>query len=797
MDIAPMDKALKYAREGYAVFPLNGKLPAISKENGGNGVHDATTDESAIRDMWNRYPSANIGLAAGERSGFWVLDIDTAKGGKASLEALIAEHGPLPKTVMQETGSGGYHLLFKWPDGMDIRNRANNVGRGLDTRSTGGYIVVSPSLHPETGNPYRWAAGRALGEAEILPAPEWLLNLASPPVEASTAYSTPMTAPTGDYARAALVNECEAIKSAGNGDQEATLNSASFSIGQLVGSGALSRGEAESALISAGLSMPSYDAKRKWIHRDIEVKVKRGLDDGAREPRQVPERPVGTVVAVGIAAPHSESDDWPDPDMSVVDARNAAPPVFPVEMFRSWSPWIKAHSIAKSSAPDYIAGGLLSIAATAIGNARFAQAGPKWSEPTALNIGLVGKPSSGKSPGLDSALDILHAIERDMNMDYPDRLRLYETEKEVARLANEAWLDAVQTAVKEDVPAPEKPQDAVEPDKPGRRQIIVNDATVEELGYILAANPKGVLQARDELSGWLGNLDKYGKGDKSFYIESWGGRPFKVNRRNRSGEPLEIRRSTMSIVGGIQPDKLNELLFKVSDDGLSARFLMLWPSAMRPSVSPVVPNDAAAERAIRRLASLDLVCSADGEPTPDYIPLSNRGGEDDAAGLFNQWRANHFDLVESESGLLCSHLGKLPGITLRLALVFTFLEWANSPDESPPTEISQEAMSIALTFIDEYAIPMARRVYGNASVSETDRKAAALAQSIIREDEAVISKRSIYRDKGKWRCDIKDAKEADAVLSLLCDLDWLRPIDAGTGPDRRKAEYAVNPKVKG
>ncbi len=508
-------------------------------------------------------------------------------------------------------------------------------------------------------------------------------------------------------------------------------------------------------------------------------------------------RPVGVFGTVGITAPFPESDEWPDPDMSVVDARNAAPPVFPVELFRSWSPWIEAHSVAKSAAPAYVSGGLLGTAAALIGNSRFVQAGPKWSEPTALNIGLVGKPSSGKSPGLDSALELLHSIERELNTDYPDRLKEYETAKEVARLANEAWLDSVQTAFKEDVTAPRKPESAFEPDKPGRRQIIVNDATVEELGYVLAANPKGVLQTRDELSGWLGNLDKYGKGDRSFYIESFGGRPFKINRRNRSGEPLEIRRSTMSIVGGIQPDKLNDLLFRVSDDGLSARFLMFWPSALRPTVLQMVPDDKTAERAFRRLALLELTCSEDGELAPVYIPLSNCGGTDDASGLFNQWRAKHFDVVESESGLLCSHLGKLPGIVLRLALVFTFLEWAISPEDTPPTEINQEAMSIALTFVDEYAIPMARRVYGNASVSDIDKKAAALAQSILREGVAVISKRSVYRDKGKWRCDVKDAKQAETVLSHLCDMDWLRPIDAGTGPERRKAEYAVNPKVRG
>jgi hypothetical protein len=145
---------------------------------GGRGCLDATTDPESIVSWWRAVPEANIGVATGGRSGFWVLDID-GDDGEESLLDLIREHGPLPETVEQLTGGGGRHLLFAHVP--DIGNRAA-VRPGIDVRGSGGYVIVAPSRHPETRRLYCWELAHRPLEVSIAAAPRWLLELVRPQI---------------------------------------------------------------------------------------------------------------------------------------------------------------------------------------------------------------------------------------------------------------------------------------------------------------------------------------------------------------------------------------------------------------------------------------------------------------------------------------------------------------------------------------------------------------------------------------------------------------------------------------
>jgi putative DNA primase/helicase len=90
---------------------------------------------------------------------------------------------------------------------------------------------------------------------------------------------------------------------------------------------------------------------------------------------------------------------------------------------------------------------------------------------------------------------------------------------------------------------------------------------------------------RDELAGWIGSFDRYSRGsaERGFWIETYGGRPYVIDRKQQKGEPISIPYLPVAVLGGIQPDRLGNLLLEGEDDGLSARLLYSWPDPIPPS----------------------------------------------------------------------------------------------------------------------------------------------------------------------------------------------------------------------
>ncbi len=147
--------ALARAAQGLPVFPCvpGGKEPLTRR-----GHLDATTDPEQIRAWWTRWPTANIGIPTGERSGILALDVDLDKGGFESLEALTGE-ASLPDTYTVRTGGGGAHFYFSYPPGSNVRNSAGKLAPGLDIRGEGGYVIAPPS---HTTGPYTVLSGGPL-----------------------------------------------------------------------------------------------------------------------------------------------------------------------------------------------------------------------------------------------------------------------------------------------------------------------------------------------------------------------------------------------------------------------------------------------------------------------------------------------------------------------------------------------------------------------------------------------------------------------------------------------------------
>lgn len=186
-----LEYALNYSKIGWHVFPVHsidngictcrdinctnpGKHPVSGLVR--DGVKSASKNPELIKAWWEKIPNANIGVATGIKSGFWVLDIDGTDG-ETSLDKLVSENEKLPDTVESLTGGGGRHLLFSC-DGNEIKNSANLIAKKIDIRGEGGYIIVEPSIHI-SGSVYQWeGSSDPLEGISIASAPGWLIKKA-------------------------------------------------------------------------------------------------------------------------------------------------------------------------------------------------------------------------------------------------------------------------------------------------------------------------------------------------------------------------------------------------------------------------------------------------------------------------------------------------------------------------------------------------------------------------------------------------------------------------------------------
>jgi hypothetical protein len=209
--------ALDYVTKGWAIFPVHtataGRCSCGNRACGSpgkhprtpNGVKAATKDTEQIRTWWSPggWPTANIGLVAGEISGFFVLDVDPRHGGDEALRELERKHGELPHTVRSLTGGGGEHILFAHVPGL--RSRAGKVSSGLDIKTDGGYIVAPASMHA-SGRRYVWNVDHHPDDVPFAEAPEWLIALAQKP--ATTGNGDNSTVAPGEQWIKALAHDC-------------------------------------------------------------------------------------------------------------------------------------------------------------------------------------------------------------------------------------------------------------------------------------------------------------------------------------------------------------------------------------------------------------------------------------------------------------------------------------------------------------------------------------------------------------------------------------------------------------
>lgn len=225
-DARAVEEALRLAGRGWRVLPLHHPTPdgcsCANKRCSAIGKHPrlrsawparASANPDVIREWWQRWPAANVGIATGRGSGVVALDVDPRHGGDDTLRDLELCYAALPETPRTLTGGGGAAVLFRAPARM-VRNSAGQLGAGLDVRGEGGLVVMPPSVH-DSGLRYEWECDP--DDVVLAELPPWLAALLAQRA-ATSRQERPLDAPIPEGQRnATLVRMAGAMRRAGFG----------------------------------------------------------------------------------------------------------------------------------------------------------------------------------------------------------------------------------------------------------------------------------------------------------------------------------------------------------------------------------------------------------------------------------------------------------------------------------------------------------------------------------------------------------------------------------------------------
>lgn len=254
------DYAIQMASLNCPIIPLR---PRDKRPLQKGWQDSATTNRETIEKYFNSINGIGINYGIVTGKGLLVIDIDSAEGEKHLLD-LQSKHGQLPETFRVKTGKGR-HLYFRFSETIELKNSAGKLGKNIDVRADGGFVVGPGSIHP-TGKVYE-AENFEVG-INILP-DSWIEVFTKPE---STLNAIDLTSQS---AKNILAQACQEITIAKKGVRNHTLNKQAFLLGAYINTGEYSRETIEQHLTLAALHAGLEE-------KEIQNTIRSGIDAGIK-----------------------------------------------------------------------------------------------------------------------------------------------------------------------------------------------------------------------------------------------------------------------------------------------------------------------------------------------------------------------------------------------------------------------------------------------------------------------------------------------------------------------------------
>jgi hypothetical protein len=498
--------------------------------------------------------------------------------------------------------------------------------------------------------------------------------------------------------------------------------------------------------------------------------------------------------------PSSEPEPWEPP---IPLGRVPKPELFPTEVFpEPIQRYINEQAEALCCPPEYVGVQVLAAAAGAIGASRALEIKPGHTQSACIYAAVIGRPGSTKTPAQKNVLEPLHDAEQREHAAWKKKMEEYER-------ANGSYEQAKRKPQADGAPPPEKPQ------RPILKRVLTTNPTVESLVQILNENPRGILNAPDELAGWITGQNEYkpgGKGsDRQFWESAWSGAPYTSDRSGRHDQgPLSVRHPFVCVVGGLTPDNLPLLRGdrgrqKGAQDGFVDRILMAYPDPVPfKGEHWLTASDEAKTQwtqVIGELRKLDMVMVRyDGDvqrERPRTLSLAGSGRE-----AWERFTKEH--ATEINADCFPEHLhgpwSKLIAYCGRFALIIHCLRLACR--ETTQEDVDGEDVRRAAKLV-AYFKSHARKAYADMdadkNIPHARRVLKWLHKCFVNSVNTVggpytVSFRAIHSSVFGGKT---EKSEVEPVISLLVKYFWLRETkrESKSGRGRPSEVYEVNPTI--
>lgn len=368
---------------------------------------------------------------------------------------------------------------------------------------------------------------------------------------------------------------------------------------------------------------------------------------------------------------------------------------FPIEIFpENIQRYIYGCYETLDSSIDYMGCAFVWVISLIIGNTINLEVKKGWKSNATVWIALIGKAGVGKTPSISN---ITFPLDKQNTHEIKHYQKQFEKYLEYKSKDKDG-------------------QDYVEEvHKPRQTQFIANDVTIEALVQMHEENKHSVGVFKDELAGWLKDMNKYRAGsDLEFWLSCWSGKSVTLNRKTTKNSFVE--KPMIPVLGGIQPEILDQFSNgENKENGFIDRILCSYPELdIEKYNDNEMPSDLIEwyESFIINLYKLVqrefLQFNQDDEVEP-HIAIFTDDAKEEWKRIFN--KITDMQNSDSENQYMKSMLPKQKTYIPRFALILNFIA---SMDGSNALEVSKESILNAEKLSD-YFINMAKKIKVHSS----------------------------------------------------------------------------------